>query len=443
MICQRPHFIFEWPPCFLLTNAMCINVVRRTGGSSLSALAAALCLVISFCGVNSRMTATEPQYPPTLTPVTYAQQVNRTLTIGQVTVELHYANHSGSILEVHHSYRTTHPSGFIDTALGHRSVTRAGGSPIEFPRAAREQPDVRVALLYDLGTPITEEGERLDISLGSYIIPAPEVTATALIEFDPDFGKSYDATLDLPGATKPLEMPINTEFQVANRQYLIEKITVFPIEFRMEVVPVNAAARKIGLLTGGVTMEDDTGGKYRLEGGASTFDDENPKGHVREQFIFSGIIPDSTQTLTLTVRGGDEIVGPFVFEDVYVSYETIKPTPTPTPTPVPTATPEPTPTPTPLPSLAVQNLRAEVAQGTVTLSWDAPAAGDVQGYQILKYVLGSTEVQAATKLVATATSYVDSDGLQAGVGYGYTVRTIATGVAEETETETYIKVSVP
>ena len=167
--------------------------------SAESALAALLCLVIFSGVVISRVTATEPQSTPTPTPVTYAQQINRTLTIGQVTVELHHANHTESILEVRHSYSTTHPSGFIDTKLGRRSVTRAGGSPIEFPRAAREQPDVGDALLYDLGTPIAQEGERLDISLGSYIIPAPEVTATALIEFNPDFGKSYDAALDLPG----------------------------------------------------------------------------------------------------------------------------------------------------------------------------------------------------------------------------------------------------
>ena len=213
----------------------------------------------------------------------------------------------------------------------------------------------------------------------------------------------------------------------------------------MEVVPVNAAARKIGLLAPGVTLEDDRGGAYRLDGGSSTLDDENPRGHVSEQFIFSGIIPDSTKSLTMTVRGGDEIVGPFVFEDVFVSYETIKPPPTPTPTPiptpVPTATPTPTPEPTPLPSLAVQNLRAEVAQGTITLTWDAPDLGDIQGYEILRQVLGSADVRTVASLDADVSSYVDSDGLQSGTGYAYTVQTIAAGVTEENKA--YIKVTVP
>ena len=409
----------------------------------LVALAAVLTLVV-FAVVISRETATEePQASPTPTPVTYAQQVNRTLTIDQVTVELHSANHSGSTLEVHHSYRTSHPSGNIHSTISGHEITRADGRPIESHRGAKEPPDFGVALSYDIGTPLAEEGERLDISVGSYIIPAPEITATAVIKFDPDFGKSYDATLDLPGATKPLEMPINTEFHVGDGRYLIEKITVYPIEFRMVVVPVNAAARKIGLLAVGVTMEDDTGGTYRLDGGRATFDDENPRGHVREQFHFSGIIPDSTKTLTMTVRGGSEIVGPFVFEDVHVSYETIKPpptaTPAPTPTPVPTATPEPTPTPEP--SRAVQNLRAEVNQGAITLTWDAPGSDDVLGYEILRQVLGSSDVQTVASLNSDATSYVDSEGLQSGTGYAYTVRTTATGVTGETKA--YIKVHVP
>ena len=431
-----------------------MKFIRRTGsGGGLSALAAALCLVLWSGVVISGVPATEPQTPltptglptHTLTPVTYAQQVNRTLTIGKVTVELHYANHSGPSLEVHHSYSTTHPSGFIDTALGPHWVNRADGSPIEFPRAARDQPDVGVALLYDLGTPIAEEGERLDISVGSYIIPAPEIPATAMIEFTPDFGKSYDAMLDLPGATKPLEMPINTEFHVGDSRYLIEKLYVFPTEFRMEVIPVNAAAKKLSLLAPGVTMEDDTGGRYRLEGGAGTFDDENPRGHVREQFIFNGIIPDSTKTLTMTVRGGEEIVGPFIFEDVHVTYETIKPpptpTPTPTPTPAPTATPEPTPTPTPQPSVIVQNLKASVSPGTVTLTWDPPASVNVERYEIIRHIFGNAEAQATINVGSNTTGYVDTDNLLSGSGYAYMVRTIVAGSTESGET--YVKVTMP
>ena len=103
----------------------------------------------------------------------------------------------------------------------------------------------------------------------------------------------------------------------------------------MVVVPLNDAARKVQLMGVGTTLSDDTGGMYLLKGGATRYDEENPRGHVREQFIFSGIIPDSTKALTLTTRGGDEIVGPFVFEDVHVSYDTIKPTATPTPIPIP------------------------------------------------------------------------------------------------------------
>ena len=203
---------------------MCMKFVRRTGGGGgLSALAAALCLVISFCGVNSRMTATEPQYPPTLTPVTYAQQVNRTLTIGQVTVELHYANHSGSILEVHHSYRTTHPSGEVHSTLGGYSVTRADGSSTEIKTSVRDKPDVGEAYRYDIGAPIAEKGELLNISAGTYIIPAPEVTATTVIEFEPDFGKNYNATLDLPVQLSHLRCRLTRNSMLATADILSKR----------------------------------------------------------------------------------------------------------------------------------------------------------------------------------------------------------------------------
>ena len=56
-------------------------------------------------------------------------------------------------------------------------------------------------------------------------------------------------------------------------------------------------------------------------------------------------------------------------------------------------------------------------------------------------MLGSADVQAVTNLDADVTSYVDSDGLQSGVGYGFTVRTIAAGVPEGNTA--YIKVLVP
>ena len=415
------------------------------GKVGLGALTALLCLVILSGVVISRVAATEPQTPATPTPVTYANHINRTLTIGDVTVELHRAHHSGSTLEVHHSYSTGHPSGKIYPMLSGYSVTRTDGNLIESRGGAKEQPEIGEAYLYDIGIPLAQGGEHLDISAGSYIIPAPEITATALIEFDPDFAKSHDAALSLPGATKPLDMPTNLDFQVGDGQYRIEKITVFPIEFRMEIVPVNAAAKKIDILVGGVTLEDDTGGRYLLKGGRVTYDDENPRGHVREQYIFSGIIPDSTKSLTMTFRGGNEIVGPFIFEDVHVSYETIKPpptaTPAPTSTPVPTATPEPTPTPTPIPSLAVQNLRAEVVQGAIMLTWDAPDSDDVLGYEILRGVLRSEAIPTVAKLDSDASSYVDSKGLQSDVGYIYIVRTIAYGVTEGNEA--YTKVWVP
>ena len=77
----------------------------------------------------------------------------------------------------------------------------------------------------------------------------------------------------------------------------------------------------------------------------------------------------------------------------------------------------------------------------ITLTWDAPASDDVLGYEILRQVLGSSDVQTVASLNSDATSYVDSDGLQSGTGYAYTVRTNATGVSKGNKA--YIKVQAP
>ena len=141
----------------------------------------------------------------------YAQEVDRTLTIGDVTVTLHRVHHTNDGVEVHHSFSTSHPSGDIHSTLGGYSVGRTDGTVVELKRASKEQPEIGESYWYALDTPLAEEGERLDISLGTYVIPGPDVVGTAKIEFEPDFGKSYDAALDMPGATKPLEMQIGAD----------------------------------------------------------------------------------------------------------------------------------------------------------------------------------------------------------------------------------------
>ena len=220
------------------------------------------------------------------------------------------------------------------TINGH-SITRADGSVIDFPSSASQTDDGREISKFELSTPIPGGGETVDVSLGSYITPAStDTTGTALIEFAPNFGKAYEAAFNAPGAVKPLEMPLQAELLMGERQYRVTKMTVFPISFQLEVVPVNEAGRRVELWgvdpSAESTLTDNAGTSYYLEGGSTAFDELSPRGHESQQFIFQGIVPSSVLSLTLTVRGGGEIAGPFVFDNIALVSEDIPPV-----TPVP------------------------------------------------------------------------------------------------------------
>ena len=110
---------------------------------------------------------------------------------------------------------------------------------------------------------------------------------------------------------------------------------------------------------------------------------------------------------------------------------TVETEPTPTPTPTATATSEPpqnlgTPTPTAAPP-APQNLTAVLNEdGSVTLSWDAPDADSITGYQILRQ--RPTEGEDALLVYvedtgSTDTSYTDTE-VTPGIQHIYRVKAI-------------------
>ena len=283
----------------------------------------------------SPVLAGEDSPEATSSSMTYTQQLNRTLTIGDVTVELEQTTHSSDNLELRYSYYSTQAGVMIHPTINGHSLTRADGSVIDFPTSWAQTDDGDEISKFELSNPIPGGGETLDVSLGSYITPvSTDSTGTALIEFAPNFGTAYDAALNAPGAVKPIDMPLQAELLVDERQYRVTKMTVFPISFQLEVVPVNEAGRKVELWgvdsSSEATLTDNTGASYYLEGGSTGFDDLSPRGHTSQQFIYQGVIPPSVSSLTLTVSGGGEIVGPFVFDNIALVSEDI-PSVTPTP----------------------------------------------------------------------------------------------------------------
>lgn len=89
--------------------------------------------------------------------------------------------------------------------------------------------------------------------------------------------------------------------------------------------------------------------------------------------------------------------------------------PAPTPDPTPTPTPEPTPT----------NLTASASASGITLSWTAPDASGVTGYQVMRRLSADGWVRSEAVHVDdtgdTATGYTDAD-VEAGEEYHYRVK---------------------
>ena len=96
---------------------------------------------------------------------------------------------------------------------------------------------------------------------------------------------------------------------------------MFPTRLQIFIEPANESARRThyGSNLDELSLTDATGFSYPQSGGIETsFDNLAPVGFKWVRMRFIGIIPKSVSALTLRIRGGTEMVGPFVFEDVRV-----------------------------------------------------------------------------------------------------------------------------
>ena len=234
------------------------------------------------------------------------QTFNRSLTIDNVTVVLDTITHSENRLLATYSYSSGTPGVDPEQMLNGFSLTRADGDLIFSHSSGTVE-------VFPLDSRIPGgEGELVDISLGSYLVPA-NISGSVTI----DLGTAYKTAMDNPPNDGPTIVPLDTQFSIGEKQYRVAKMIVFPTNFRLWVEPANDAAKRTDLI-GKATLVDNTGNPYKYTGGETTFDNSSPRGHEWRQFIFTGIIPESKTSLTMTVQGGENIVGPFVFEDVRV-----------------------------------------------------------------------------------------------------------------------------
>ncbi len=264
---------------------------------------AALALGLQGCaGGGAQPTATPARDPGYST----RQDFNQSLTIDGVTVVMDSITHSARDFSVAYSYSYIAPEIEPSQMINGVSLTRADNilTLSNSPKAGLER--------FPLESRIPGgEGELVDVSLGTYLIPA-NVSGSVTI----DLGTAYKTAIEDP-PDGPVIVPLDTRFSIGEREYRVAKMIVFPINFQLWIEPANEAARRTDLM-GKATLVDNTGNPYEYTGGETTFDDLSPRGHQWRQFTFIGIIPEYKTSLTLDIQGGENIVGPFVFEDVRV-----------------------------------------------------------------------------------------------------------------------------
>lgn len=265
----------------------------------------ALALLLQGCaGGGARATATPTREPGYST----RQDFNQSLTIDGVTVVMDSITHSARDFWVAYSYSSSAPGVDPIQMITGISLTRADDTFIlsNSSKAGLERFPIESRIL-------SGEGELVDVSLGTYLIPA-NVSGSV----DIDLGTAYKAAMENPPNDGPTIAPLNAEFSVGDREYRVAKMIVFPTDFRIWIEPVNESARRTALIADEAVLTDNTGNTYMYVGGSAEFDNLSPRGHEWREFRFIGILPKSTTSLTLTIQGGRTVVDPFVFEDVRV-----------------------------------------------------------------------------------------------------------------------------
>ena len=253
----------------------------------------------------------QPQAKPTHEPgYSTRQTFNQSLTIDGVTVVMDSIMHSANHFAVEYSYSSGAPGVDPTQMIKGISLTRADGNLYY-----SDSPSPIGSEVFPLYSRIPGgEGELVDVSLGTYMIPA-NVSGSVSI----DLGTAYKSRYRIASRRslrQPITVPLNAEFSIGDRKYRVAKMNVFPTNFRLWIEPLNESARRTVLSE--ATLTDNTGDTYMHVGGSASFDDLSPRGHQWRQLIFRSVIPRSKTSLTLGIQGGETVVGPFVFEDVRV-----------------------------------------------------------------------------------------------------------------------------
>ena len=260
--------------------------------------------------------------------------VNRTTTIGDVTVTLESLKVESGMLEVVHS-ASTNPKEIHAYDYGLHSVVFANGDEIELD-ANKADADGRTQTSYfviggrDLGI-----DDVVTINLGSYLVPREDIFGSTRIDLPQDFYKAFKEGHEV--MRLDADLFADYHHNVISDESLHYRITRLTLKearnpyvsslMTITLEPANEWARQVPLAAVGedrVILKDDVGGEYGRGGTSVRWgESEEVEGYsVRKisevVLMFSALPSPNASYFKLQVEGAAESIGPFVFEDLQV-----------------------------------------------------------------------------------------------------------------------------
>lgn len=245
--------------------------------------------------------------------------IGRSLTIGDVTVELSGVISTYEGVEFHHSHSTSDPDMAV-YPVGQPEIVNADEHMARISQTVAEGGD-RFTTSFTWRKKDADVPRVVDLRLGSYVVSQPGLSGGGQIPL----GEKYPSRVATD--KRNVEVPLTSEIILGDRTFRATemRLTRDPdtrefINFVLTIKPVNDLASITELAPVGdtsITLTNDAGRSYRWLGTKTLWKHSSEsRTVVMQELRFAGTPPASGSTLNLNIKGAGEVVGPFVFEDV-------------------------------------------------------------------------------------------------------------------------------
>ena len=278
----------------------------------------AVCLVLlsslSMMGCQLGLGEQRPEEP-----IESGLAIDRSLTMGEVTVKLTELISTEDGVNIRHSHRASdpdvalYPVGQPEIVNADEPIARIGKTVAEGGNLSTTSFTWRKSAV---GVP-----DVADVRMGSFVVSRPEVSGAGQIELGEDYRSRIEAD------KRNVGVPLKAEITLDGRHFRATEmlLTREPgskefAGFVLTIKPADDVASITELAPVGSTsviLTDDADSSYRWLG-TKTLWKRSPESRtvVKQELKFAGAPPASGSRLNLNIEGVGEVVGPFVFKDV-------------------------------------------------------------------------------------------------------------------------------